>query len=182
MNKALGKEVRERRLRRKFTVRALAAKVGVTHGYISQLENGIGSPPSEEFLRKLAPVIGASLEKLMSLRGKLSKRAAAALADPEKLKNAESAAIGELIRNQPQDPILMKELLKVLPPIDRFQEEWNEKYANTPLKFTRLIYRVFSEHHPSPEARKLFKKQLSEVDKLEGSLGNVSLHIKAPSK
>lgn len=73
----LGPFIRQRReeLRRddaRFSVRQVAERVGIEPSYLSKVERGIGSPPSEETLRRLAEELDADPDVLLALAGKVS--------------------------------------------------------------------------------------------------------------
>jgi transcriptional regulator with XRE-family HTH domain len=65
-----GRQVRELRRAKSLSQRALAAKVGVTFGYISKIENDsldFGDYPSDDLIRKLAKALDADLGDLFLL-------------------------------------------------------------------------------------------------------------------
>lgn len=73
----LGDFIRERReeLRRgdaSYSLRQVADRVGIEPSYLSKVERGIGSPPSEETLRKLADDLKVDCDVLLALAGKVS--------------------------------------------------------------------------------------------------------------
>ena len=55
-----------------FSLRQLADRVGIEPSYLSKVERGIGSPPSEETLLKLAKELGADPDVVLALAGKVS--------------------------------------------------------------------------------------------------------------
>ncbi len=74
---SLGEFVRERReaLRqgdRRYSVRQVAARVGVQPSYLSKVERGEVAPPSEETLVRLARELGVDADLLLALAGKVS--------------------------------------------------------------------------------------------------------------
>ncbi len=74
---ALGEFIRSRReeLRRadpRYSVRQVAERVGIEPSYLSKVERGIGSPPSEETLVRLAVELGEDADLLLALAGKVS--------------------------------------------------------------------------------------------------------------
>jgi HTH-type transcriptional regulator, competence development regulator len=74
---AFGDHVRELREKkrgedRSFSLRQVAARVGIEPTYLSKLERGELPPPSEETARKLAREIGEDTDVLLALAGKVS--------------------------------------------------------------------------------------------------------------
>lgn len=57
---------------RTFSLRQVAARIGIEPAYLSKIERGVFSPPSEEVIVKLAEVIGEDKDVLLALAGKLS--------------------------------------------------------------------------------------------------------------
>lgn len=55
-----------------FSLRQVAARVGIEPAYLSKIERGIFPPPSEEVIVKLAGVLGEDKDVLLALAGKLS--------------------------------------------------------------------------------------------------------------
>ncbi len=73
--KTFGERMKELRLREKLSLRELATRVGLSAGYLSQLENNklsISGFPSEENIAKIASVLNANETELALLAGKLS--------------------------------------------------------------------------------------------------------------
>jgi len=74
---AFGSLVRERReaLRTddpRFSVRQVAARVGIEPAYLSKIERGEMAPPGEATIRKLAGELGEDADMLLALAGKVS--------------------------------------------------------------------------------------------------------------
>lgn len=74
---AFGSLVRERReaLRTedaRFSVRQVAARVGIEPAYLSKIERGEMAPPGEATIRKLAAELGEDADMLLALAGKVS--------------------------------------------------------------------------------------------------------------
>lgn len=70
----LGEEIRKLRLAKQFTLRELAAKVGVGFTYLSKIENHKledGHGPSEKLIHKLALELNGDEEQLMLLADKV---------------------------------------------------------------------------------------------------------------
>lgn len=64
-----GDYLRQLREAKKFTVRQLATYSKVSHGYISQVENGTRNRPTPKIIEKLAPVLGITYEEMMKKAG-----------------------------------------------------------------------------------------------------------------
>jgi len=73
-----GTYVRERREARRsegdprFSLRQLAARIGVEPSYLSRIERGSEPPPSEQKVRALAEQLGEDPDVLLALAGKVS--------------------------------------------------------------------------------------------------------------
>ncbi|MHB8862743.1 MAG: helix-turn-helix domain-containing protein [Pirellulaceae bacterium] len=77
VNKTFGSYLRKRReeLRkgsRDYSVRKLAAKIGVQPSYISKVERDEMPPPSEATIVRLAEALGEDPDVLLALAGKVS--------------------------------------------------------------------------------------------------------------
>ena len=73
----LGDFLRERRERlrehdRRYSVRQVAARVGVQPSYLSKVERGEVPPPSEETLVRLARELEVDADLLLAMAGKVS--------------------------------------------------------------------------------------------------------------
>jgi HTH-type transcriptional regulator, competence development regulator len=55
-----------------FSLRQVAARVGVEPSYLSKVERGEQPPPSEETVAKLAAVLGEDRDVLLAMAGKVS--------------------------------------------------------------------------------------------------------------
>ena len=55
-----------------FSLRRVAERAGVEPSYLSKVERGIGSPPSEDTLRALADDLALDADVLLALAGKVS--------------------------------------------------------------------------------------------------------------
>lgn len=66
----LGSYIRRARSARQVSLRKLAAAVGVTPSYLSDIEND-RRVPSEEVLERIAAELGLDLDEVMALRGRL---------------------------------------------------------------------------------------------------------------
>jgi transcriptional regulator with XRE-family HTH domain len=72
-----GDYIRDRRERRReedpsYSLRQLAARIGVEPSYLSKVERGAEAPPSEEKIRRLAQELGEDPDVLLALAGKVS--------------------------------------------------------------------------------------------------------------
>jgi len=75
---AFGDYLRQRREHRlgedpKFSVRKLAAAVGIEPSYLSKIERGEQPPPSAETISALAKELGEDSDMLLALGGKVSE-------------------------------------------------------------------------------------------------------------
>lgn len=57
---------------RTFSLRHVAARIGIEPAYLSKIERGVFPPPSEEVIVKLSEVLGEDPDVLLALAGKLS--------------------------------------------------------------------------------------------------------------
>jgi len=76
---------RLRELRKQFglTQRALAEKLDVDFSYLSKIESGVAPPPSEKVILRLAEVLNADRDELLTLAGKIPPDIAEALKNRE---------------------------------------------------------------------------------------------------
>ena len=67
--------VRERRLSddRSYSLRQVARRVGVEPAYLSKIERGVTSPPSEATIRRIAEDLCEDPDLLLAMAGKVSK-------------------------------------------------------------------------------------------------------------
>jgi transcriptional regulator with XRE-family HTH domain len=77
MSREFGEYVRERREARRredarFSVRQVAARIGVEPSYLSKVERGEQPPPSEATIVALAKELGEEPDVLLALAGKVS--------------------------------------------------------------------------------------------------------------
>ncbi len=77
MSKKFGAYLRRKReelreTRAEYTVRKLAARLGVQPSYVSKVERGEVSPPSEATILRWAEEIGVDPDVLLALAGKVS--------------------------------------------------------------------------------------------------------------
>ncbi len=74
---SFGAYVRERREARRaadrsYSVRQVAARLGIEPSYLSKVERGQVPPPSEDTVVRLAEVLGEDADVLLALAGKVS--------------------------------------------------------------------------------------------------------------
>lgn len=87
---------------RTFSVRQLAARVGVEPSYLSKVERGEVAPPSEATISKLAMELDEDSDVLLAMAGKVSS-------DLQEVIRKRPALFAELIRemkNQPDHAVL----------------------------------------------------------------------------
>lgn len=56
----------------KYSVRQVAQRVGIEPAYLSKIERGEQSPPSESTIRKIASELGEDPDMLLAMAGKVS--------------------------------------------------------------------------------------------------------------
>ena len=68
------RQLREQRreVNGRYSVRQTAQRIGVEPAYLSKIERGDVSPPSEDTIRKLAADLGEDADLLLALAGKVS--------------------------------------------------------------------------------------------------------------
>jgi transcriptional regulator with XRE-family HTH domain len=71
MNTIIGDLLRLKRLEKKYTLETTAKYVGVSINYISKLEKGLNSNPSDEIIVKLASTLEIDEDKLFQSFGKI---------------------------------------------------------------------------------------------------------------
>lgn len=62
----IGKRIRELRIQKRYSITELAERAGVAKSYISNIERGIMSNPSIQFLEKVADSLGVSMDDLIN--------------------------------------------------------------------------------------------------------------------
>lgn len=60
-----------RRVSHRYSVRQTAQRIGIKPGYLSKVERGDTSPPSEDTIRRLAADLGEDADLLLALAGKI---------------------------------------------------------------------------------------------------------------
>ncbi len=74
MTKRFGERVRELRKDKTMGQRKLAQRIGVSHTYVSKIENeklDFGDYPSEDLIRKIAEALEADVDELLFLAEKI---------------------------------------------------------------------------------------------------------------
>lgn len=64
-NKYISKNIQNYRIQRGLSARELAESLGVTQGYINNLERGIGITPTVDNLDKMASILGVTIDDLL---------------------------------------------------------------------------------------------------------------------
>lgn len=89
-----------------FSVRRVAARIGVEPSYLSKVERDEVAPPSEETIRRLAEALAEDADVLLALAGKVSSDLREAIVKRPKLfsdliralKNAPDRAVLRVVR------------------------------------------------------------------------------------
>ena len=107
MNADFGKRIRERREAlcqhdSLYTLRQVAATVGVTPSFLSKVERGALPPPSEDTIKELARVLGENADVLLAMAGKVSSDLKAAIVKRPKL----IADLIRLVQDTPDEGVL----------------------------------------------------------------------------
>ena len=95
--------MRELRKQADMSQRALASQVGISFTYLSKIESGVMSPPSEKVIMKLARVLGANKDELITLAGKVPSDLSRILRDESVvrfLRSSSSREIGKLLKEK----------------------------------------------------------------------------------
>ena len=91
-DRIFGKMLREKRLAKRYSLRAFAKLVSVSPTYLSQVEQDNVDPPTAERVQRMAEVLGENPDELIALAGRL----------PEDLP--------KIIHKQPTEmPVLLRE-------------------------------------------------------------------------
>ena len=93
-----GARLRELRKQAGLSQRELADNVGVDFTYLSKIEGGVMPPPSEKVILRLAEVLNADKEELMTLGGKIPSDIAEMLKNREALQLLRSGRTQTKIR------------------------------------------------------------------------------------
>ena len=86
----------------KYSVRQVAARIGVQPSYLSKIERGDEAPPSEKTIRALAKELGEDPDVLLALGGKISSDLQAIIRKRPKL----FAELLRQLRDQPDHALL----------------------------------------------------------------------------
>ncbi len=90
-----GARLRELRKQTGLSQRELADKVGINFTYLSKIERGVMPPPSEKVILRLAEVLNADNDELMTLAGRIPPDIAQILKSKETLQLLRSGRIQE---------------------------------------------------------------------------------------
>lgn len=80
-----------------FSVRQVAARVGIEPAYLSKIERDQAAPPSEATIRKIATELGEDADTLLAMAGKVS-------ADLQEIIRKRPQLFASLIRELKQAP------------------------------------------------------------------------------
>ena len=69
--KHLGEIIREKRVEKEITLRRFAEMLGVSPTYVSQCEQGEGSPPTAARLLEIAKILGEDADALIAMAGRV---------------------------------------------------------------------------------------------------------------
>jgi transcriptional regulator with XRE-family HTH domain/GTPase SAR1 family protein len=72
MDKTFGTLIRELRKKRGLTVRRFAIEAGLSHTFISGMERGVLSPPSEAKVKAIAELLDQNPDEMLALTGRVS--------------------------------------------------------------------------------------------------------------
>jgi HTH-type transcriptional regulator, competence development regulator len=73
----MGAALKKVRLEKGMGLRRLADKIGVTAGYLSRIEHGEGSPPTEKTVAAIAKELGQHPDELLAVAGHVASDLAA---------------------------------------------------------------------------------------------------------
>lgn len=77
MTQRFGEKIKDLRKAKNLGQRALAKMIGVSHTYVSKIENeklDFGDYPSEELIRKIADALDADVDELLMLAKKIPEQ------------------------------------------------------------------------------------------------------------
>lgn len=97
--KKFGMRVRQLRKQAGISQREAAQKVGIDFTYLSKIESGIMPPPSEKVIIKLAKVLDADKDELITLAGKVPSDLSQILKNKEILQFLRSGDRHKLIQS-----------------------------------------------------------------------------------
>lgn len=87
---------------RSYSLRQVAARVGIKPAYLSKIECEIFPPPSEEVIRKLARELGQDEDVLLAMAGKVSTELLEVIVRRPKL----MADLIRQVKDMPDDAVL----------------------------------------------------------------------------
>lgn len=93
-----GERIRELRKKAGMNQREVAERVGINFTYLSKIESGVMSPPSEDKIIKLAKVLNADKDELITLAGKVPSDLAQILKNRGVVQFLRSSSSGEINR------------------------------------------------------------------------------------
>lgn len=70
-SQGFGKRIKDLRIKAGLNQRSLADMVGINFTYLSKIENGVMPPPGEEVIIRLAGILNADIDELLTLAGKV---------------------------------------------------------------------------------------------------------------
>ena len=89
--KPFGKMLREKRLAKRYSLRAFAKLVGVSPTYLSQVEQDNVDPPTAERVKRMAELLGENVDEWTALAGRLTE-------DLPGIIHEQSTAVPDLLR------------------------------------------------------------------------------------
>jgi|GEM_PF-2038608 len=90
----------------KYSQRELAKLIGVSHPYISKIENGVEPPPSEELIIKMAEVLGIDYHKMLSVANKLPSDLKELITKTPKINEALTIASDKMLSDNKWDDVI----------------------------------------------------------------------------
>lgn len=98
MVQKFGLRIRDLRKQADMSQRELASKVKISFTYLSKIESGAMDPPSEEVIKKIAKVLDADKDELITLAGKVPSDVSKILRKKGVLQFLRSSDSEEIIR------------------------------------------------------------------------------------
>ena len=165
---AVGRRVREERLRQQIGVRELARRVGVSASLISQVELGKASP-SVGTLYAIVNELGLSLDELLLGSSGKRRRTPSAAGDGRRLAPALELERIEVPSSGPFDPVVRRGAGKTIQLASGVQ--WERLTPQTPqdVDFLNVVYEVGSESCPEDSLMRHSGHEYGHV--LSGRLG-----------
>ena len=103
-----GQRIRDLRHEKHLSQRAVAAHVGIDFTYLSKIELGALAPPSETVITRLAVVLGADVNELINLAGKVPSDLKGMLRD-----NPHAVALLQVLRTKRLPAVTYCELIAI---------------------------------------------------------------------